>query len=125
MKRNWLEWIVLVASGVAIVVLVAILAATGLFGGDRPPSPVVALRTEEGREAPAGWIVPATVRNEGDVAAQAVVLEASAMVAGQEELSELEVDYLPPGTEVEIEFAFSARPDGEVEVRIVGMQPSG
>ena len=125
MKRNWLEWIVLVASAAAIVLLVAVLTASGLVGGSRPPSPTIELHPEEGRDAPAGWIVPATVRNDGDIAAEAVVVEASAMVAGEEEVSELEVDYLPPGTEVDIEFAFSGRPDTDISVRVVGMRPSG
>lgn len=125
MKRNALEWAVLVASAIAIVLLVAVLVSSGLTGGSRPPSPSVTLRPEEAREAPNGWVVPATVINEGDVAAEAVVLEAAASVAGEEETSELEIDYLPPGTEVEIEFAFSGRPEGDIAVRVVGMRPTG
>jgi uncharacterized protein (TIGR02588 family) len=124
MKRNWLEWLVLGASAAAILVLVAVVTGTGLLGGDRPPNPAVALRAQEGREAAHGWIVPGTVRNDGDSAAEAVVLEASATVGGEEELSEFGVDYLPPGTEVDVEFGFSGRPDGEISVRVVSMRPS-
>jgi uncharacterized protein (TIGR02588 family) len=125
MKRNWLEWAVLAASAAAIVALVAALAVTGIAGGNRPPSPSITLRPQEGRETPSGWVVPATVMNQGDVAAEAVVLEATASVSGAEETSELEIDYLPPGTEVEIEFAFSDQPEGDVAVRVVAMRPSG
>ena len=124
MRRNWLEWLVLGASGASILVLVAVLTVTGLFGGERPPDPAVTVRPEEGREAANGWIVPGTVRNEGDKAAEAIVLEASASVGGETEMSELGIDYLPPGTEVDLEFGFSGRPDGEISVRLVSMRPS-
>ena len=124
MKRNWLEWIVLSASAVVILVLVGVIAMTGLSGGDRPPNPAVELRPDAGREAANGWIVAGTVRNDGDVAAEAIVLEASASVGGETEMSEAGVDYLPPGTEVDIEFGFTGRPDGEISVRVVSMRPS-
>jgi hypothetical protein len=62
------------------------------------------------------------VSNGGDEAAEAVVLEAGATVDGREEISELEVNFLPAGTAVEVAFGFSARPSGDVVVRLVGFR---
>lgn len=121
MKRNAVEWLVLAASVLAIVALVGVLVAEGLRE-THPPSPTVELRPAEARQAPTGWIVPATLANAGDRAAQAVVLEATATVAGEEESSELEVDFLPAGSSVDVAFAFSAAPDGEVTVRLVSFR---
>lgn len=121
MKRNAVEWLVLVASVLAIVALVGLLVAEGLRESE-PPAPTVELRLDEARQAPSGWIVPATVSNAGDRAAQAVVIEATATIAGSEETSELEVDFLPAGSSVEVAFAFSAAPDGEIAVRLVSFR---
>ncbi len=45
-------------------------------------------------------------------------MEATATVDGDDEVSEFEVDFLPAGTDVDVEIAFSARPEGSVEVRL-------
>lgn len=119
MKRNVVEWSVLAVSIAAIVLLVAVLVVEGLSEG-RPADPTVSLGTAEARQGSLGWIVPATVANSGDEPMEGVVLEASATVAGAQETSELQVDFLPAGTEVEIAFAFSGQPTDEVSVRLVG-----
>src|SRR5688500_4629537 len=121
MKRNVVEWAVLGASSVGIAVLAVVLIGEGISEA-RPPDPTVEVRLAEARQGVVGWIVPATVSNEGDEAAEAVVLEASATVDGQEETSELEVNFLPAGTTVEVAFGFSAMPSGEVLVRLVGFR---
>ncbi len=119
MKRNVIEWAVLIASVAGIVLLVAVLVVEGLTES-RPPDPQVELRPAEGRTGTLGWIVPADVSNGGDEAVEAVVLEATATVGDVDEVSELEINFLPAGTTVEVAFAFSGRPAGEVEVRLVG-----
>lgn len=121
MKRNAVEWAVLAISVAAIAALVGVLVVTGL-SESQPADPQVQLRVEESRPGALGWIVPATVSNGGDEAVQAVVLEATATVAGAEEVSELQVDHLPAGTEVEVSFGFRGQPEGEVTVRLVGFQ---
>jgi uncharacterized protein (TIGR02588 family) len=121
MKRNAVEWAVLGISILAIVALVAVLVAQGLITA-RPPDPQVTLHEDEARQASTGWIIPADVYNAGDEAAEAVGLEASAMVAGAEETSEIEVNFLPAGTTVQIAFAFSEEPEGQVDVRLVGFR---
>ena len=120
-KQNAVEWIVLVVCVVAIGSLVAALVLTGL-NENRPADPRVELRPAEARQTEIGWLVPATVRNEGDETAEAVVIEASATVDGDEEASEIEIAFLPAGSEEDVVFAFSAEPDSDVTVRLVGFQ---
>ena len=119
MKRNAIEWIVLAMSIGAIVLLVGALIMEGL-SESRPAAPRIELKTAEGRQTELGWIVPATLVNEGDQAMESVIVEATATVNGEEEVSELDVAFLPAGTEVELAFGFSAQPEGEVTVRLVG-----
>ena len=121
MKRDAVEWLVLGTSVLAIAVLVGVLLIEG-FSGTREPNPVVLLRADQGRPGHMGWIVPATVANDGDVAAEAVVIEATASVGGASEASEIEINFLPGGTEVEVVFAFSAQPEGEITTRLVSFR---
>ena len=121
MKRNIVEWAVLATSVLAIGLVVAILAVEG-FSESRPADPRLTLLSGEAHSAASGWIVPATVVNEGDEAAEAVVFEATASLGGEDETSQLQVDFLPAGTEVEVAFAFSAQPDAEITVRLVSFR---
>ena len=117
--RNVVEWAVVAASAIGILVLVGVLVLEGLRES-RPADPQIELRTEEARQSSLGWLLPASVSNGGDEAAEDVVLEASAEVAGEPEISEIGISFLPAGSTVEIAFAFSGRPAGEVTVRLVG-----
>lgn len=119
MKRNLVEWAVLAVSIGAIGTLVGVLVIDGL-SAQRPPDPRLEIRPTEARAATGlGWIVPATVTNAGDQAAEAVVIEATAIVDGSQETAEVEVQFLPGGTAVEVAFAFSAEPSGEIATRLV------
>lgn len=122
MPRNWLEWLSLAVGVIAVVVVVGILVADGVAGGSRPPDPMVQLHTDRAYQATHGWLLPATLTNEGDEAAEALLLVATATVDGVEERAEATIDYAPPRTAVELTFGFSARPDGDVEVRVLGFR---
>lgn len=122
MRQNWVEWVALLVSGVLVLSVVGFLVVDGLRDEGRPPQPVVTLRPDEAYATDHGWILPATVSNSGDTAAEALVLRASATVGGADEESELTVDYLPAGTEVEVSFGFSAEPDGTVSVQTVAFR---
>lgn len=122
MRQNWLEWIALVISVVAVIGVVGFLLADGLRDEGQPPNPTVELHADQAYATDHGWIVPATVTNGGDEAAEALVLRATATVGGAEEESELTVDYLPAGTAVEISFGFSAEPDGSPTLQVVGFR---
>jgi uncharacterized protein (TIGR02588 family) len=120
-KRNAVEWAVLLVSLGGIVVLVGVLIVEGLRG-PVPADPRIELLPGEARQAALGWILPATLANGGEEAVEGVVVEATATISGEEEVSELEVAFLPAGTEVDIAFAFSAEPEGEITVRLVGFR---
>jgi uncharacterized protein (TIGR02588 family) len=120
-KRNVVEWLVLGISVLAIIVLAGVLLIEGI-GPTREPNPMVTLRTAEARPGHMGWIVPATVANDGDLAAEAVLIEATAAIAGEPETSEVEINFLPAGTEVKVAFAFSAKPEGEIATRLVSFR---
>lgn len=122
MRKNWLEWVVLVISTVAVLAVVGFLIVDGISDDGHPPEPTVTLHEARAYASNGGWFLPADVFNRGDSAAEAVVLRATATVAGDEEESDVTLDYLPAGTRVEIAFAFSAEPEGEVSVHPVGFR---
>ena len=122
MPRNWLEWVALAIGSVALVAVLAILVTDELTSGDRPPEISVELHLDDAYRTDHGWLLPATLTNVGDDAAEALELEAVATVAGAEERSTVQVDYAPSDSEVEVTFGFSAAPDGDVEVRVIGFR---
>ncbi len=122
MRRNWVEWVALGISVAAIVGVVAFLVVDGLTDADHPPEPRVVLQPDAAYETDTGWILPATVTNDGDRPAEALMLRATATVDGSEEESDVAIDYLPSGTDVEISFGFSAEPDGDVTVTTIGFR---
>jgi uncharacterized protein (TIGR02588 family) len=122
MRQNWLEWLALVVSILAVVGVVGFLLVDGVRDEGRPPLPLVEVRVAEAYQTPHGWLVPSTVTNDGDSAAEALVLRATAEIGGEVEESELTVDFLPAGTEVDVTFGFSAEPDGEVSVQVIGFR---
>jgi uncharacterized protein (TIGR02588 family) len=122
MRQNWLEWVALFVSVLAVIGVVGFLMVDGLRDEGEPPIPTVELHVDEAYGTDHGWIVPATLSNAGDEAAEALVLRATASVAGAEEESELTVDYLPAGTAVEISFGFSTEPDGPPGVQVIGFR---
>jgi len=122
MKRNSLEWAILVISVAVVVALVGYLLVSGL-ANDGPAMIRAEVTAAEAAEGPGGgWLVPVTVHNEGEKAAVSIVVEGTAIVAGTEESSELTVDVLAVDSEVELVLGFSGRPEGKVEVRVVGFE---
>lgn len=119
MRHNALEWVALVMSSAAIALVALLLVVEGM-GPMSPAGPGLTLRPEDGRAIALGWSVPGTLSNAGDDAAEAVVVKARATVRGAEETSEVEVMFLPGGSSVDVEFGFSAQPDGVIEARLVG-----
>ena len=122
MRRNWLEWAILAVSIAVIVMLVGYLAIAGLSGSGPP-----ALRAEVGPAGAAagpdgGWLVPVEVRNDGGTAAVGIVVEGTATVSGEEEVSELTIDVLAAESEVQVVLGFGGQPDGDISLRIVGYE---
>lgn len=122
MRQNWLEWVALAISVLVVVGVVGFLVVDGFQDEGRPPSPVIELHLADAHGSEHGWLVPASVTNDGDTAAEALVLRGMATVDGKDEVSELTVDYLPAGTSVVVTIGFSAEPDGVVTVQVVGFR---
>ena len=119
MRKNWVEWAALGVSVVSIAAVVGFLVLDGLGNRGTRAMPTVELDMAGGYETEIGYVVPATVRNDGDAPAERVVLEASARVDGEQQVSAFEVDFLASRSEVEVYFGFDAEPEGEVAVRVV------
>lgn len=122
MKRNALEWVILVGSLAAIIGVVGFLVVEAIADGGRPASVGAVADMDRGAASEAGWLVPVRVYNSGGSAALSVAVEVKATVGGAEEVSELTVDVLAGGSEVELLAGFSGQPEGEVAVRIVGLE---
>ncbi len=120
MRQNWVEWLALGVSLIAITALVGLLAWSGISDAGRPPQPVVTLG--ESYTSGSGWIQAATVENRGDEPAEQVLFEAAAQVGGTLETSRVQLDFLPAGSQERIFFGFSGSPSGSVEVRVVGFR---
>jgi uncharacterized protein (TIGR02588 family) len=114
--------VVLGVSAAAVVGLVGFLVVDGITDQGRPPLPVVELQADAAYDVAGGWIVPAMVTNDGDEAAEALVLRATATVDGTDEESDVTVDFLAAGTDIEVSFGFSGRPDENATVSIVGFR---
>lgn len=119
MRQNWLEWAALAVSVAAVVGVVGFLVLDGLRDEGDPPEPIVELHMDQAYDTQHGWIVPATLTNDGDTAAEALVVRATTTVSESEEESEVAVAFLPAGTAVEVSFGFSEEPDGDVTVQVV------
>ena len=122
MKRNPLEWAILVLSVVAIVAILGFLVVDVITEGARPADVVATPDTARAIDGDDGWLVPFIVHNRGGTAARSVQVEVSAFVAGSEEVSELTVDVLAGDSKVELWAGFSGRPDSEISVRITGLE---
>ena len=122
MRQNWLEWVVLGISVAAVVGLVGFLVIDGITDDGRPPQPVVEVGPGDAYDIASGWILPAIASNEGDVAAESLVLRATATVDGAEESSDVSIDFLPSGSEVEVSFGFSGRSRWRRHVTVVGFR---
>ncbi len=122
MRRNPLEWAILIVSIAAILGVVGYLLVDAVAGPHDEPRIVAEVGMGAGAEGPTGWTAPVTIRNEGGTAVRALVLEATAMVDGAEEASVLTVNLLASMSDVELFVGFSAAPAGPVEVRIVGYE---
>jgi uncharacterized protein (TIGR02588 family) len=121
MRRNWLEWLILVASVAAILGIAGFLLVSASQSRE-PANLRVEPRSAEASEVESGWQVPVTVRNAGGEAAARVVVEARGTVDGSDVASTITLELLPPHSTVDAWIAFGGPPDGPVSFRIVGWE---
>lgn len=122
MRRNALEWAILAVSIVAIVGIVGFLLVEAAADGGRPAAVGATADMDRAVATDQGWLVPIRVYNRGGTAALSVAVEVTATVDASEEVSELTIDVLAGGSEVELLAGFSGRPEADVVIRIVGLE---
>ena len=122
MKRNPLELAILTVSLATVIALIAYLSNDALLGTGSAASFRVDVGTGAAANGGDGWLVPLRVRNSGGQAALDVTLVGRASVDGVDETSQLTVGVLAAESSAELVLGFSAHPDGEVTIRIVGFE---
>jgi uncharacterized protein (TIGR02588 family) len=92
--KNWLEWTVFAASAVLVVATIGYLAYDAATLGDSPP--LVSVAIGNATPVPGGFLLPLTVRNDGDRAAEDVLVEVEIERAdGGTERAGLAVPFVP------------------------------
>ena len=119
MRRNIVEWLVLVGGALSVLALVAALVGQSI-GSSRPPVIEATVLVDEAAASDLGWTVPVEVRNVGGRSAAGVVIDAVATVGGVEEVASVDIDLLAGSGRAVRVIAFSAEPEGDVQLRLVG-----
>ena len=112
------EW---VTFGVAAVIVIGVIAAilSQVAATSSPPAPVVEVDAAVEREG--RFVVPVTLRNNGDETAQDVQVTATLTTDDGETTADQVLDFLAGGEEEELEFVFEDDPaDGELVVEVGG-----
>lgn len=92
--RNWLEWIVFSICAVIVLFVAGALIYDASQNGTSQP--IVSVELGSGERAGEGYMVPVTVRNDGDASAEEVEVEVTlTSEAGGEEKSSLTFQFLP------------------------------
>jgi uncharacterized protein (TIGR02588 family) len=117
---NWLEWTVLAVSAALVLGAAGVLGWEAARGEDGPP--VVTVAAGEPRPMAGGWAVPVAVRNRSGATAANVVVEVQLGEGPAAPRGELQVPFLPKGSERSgwVAFAEPPGPGREPRVRVIG-----
>jgi uncharacterized protein (TIGR02588 family) len=119
--KNWLEWTVFGLGLILIAGIAAYLVHAAATRSERPPA--LAIQVGSIIAAPAGFAVPLTVTNSGDVTAEQVIVEVLNGDARTGERSELTLAFVPHGSTRHGWVIFERRPDpGGVRARVLGYE---
>lgn len=119
-RRHAIEWAVLAASAAAIALLVALLVYDGIARTGEPRLRVVLEQPQAQGDA---WVVPLSLRNDGEAAATAVDVEVTLAKGGQRSVSTVTVGFAPGGSEVAAAVVFDESPTGgRLEPRVLGYE---
>ncbi len=117
-ERTTAEW---TTFGVAVAVLLAIIAAIGVEAARHHDDAQPVASIDGTRRVGDQFHVAVVVVNEGDKAASAVQVNASLEVEGETLEGDQVVDFLAGGDEEELVFVFDKDPDdGELSVEVSG-----
>lgn len=123
-RKNWLEWTVFALGLALVLAVVGVLVAQALRHDDAPP--ILGVLVDEPRRPegahPPHFVVPITVTNDGDRAAEWVLVELT-LVQGDRvlERSELRVPDLPRRSRRSAAFILQHDPQsGALRTRVLG-----
>lgn len=117
--RSVAEWTTFVVSSLLVLLLLGLIASQS-YQSDSPPAPearVAGPMEERGGQ----FLVPVTVTNTGDEAAEAVQVLVSLDIDGEVTEGDQTVDFLSGDDEAELVFVFDDDPaDGDLTVQVTG-----
>jgi uncharacterized protein (TIGR02588 family) len=120
MKKNELEWTVFGTSLAIILAVAGLLVYQIVTGGGERPA-LLAATIGAPLETADGYALPIDVRNEGDVTAEDVRIQATLNDSGTSQISEAVVPYVPYHAQRRVWVTFSRDPRaGTVTVRVSG-----
>ncbi|MBC8077527.1 MAG: hypothetical protein H7Y32_15745 [Chloroflexales bacterium] len=121
-KKNWLEWTVFGLSLVVVLGALGALAYGAATSGDSAPQIVLELGPPE--RQPAGFAVPVTLRNEGDITAEGVEVEVTLERDGQDvEQGGFTVAFVPRDSSAEGWVMFREDPStGQLRATVLGFE---
>lgn len=122
-KKNWLEWLVFSVGLALILPLAAYLAYDALTIGNKPP--IIEVRLAAAEQHGDVFVIPVTLRNDGDQTAEEVVVEVALLDGGEElETAELTVAFLPRQSTRNGWVTFTTDPATveQIEPRVLGYQ---
>lgn len=123
LEKNWLEWIVFGLSLLLVISTLGYLVYDGATTGSAPAS----FEFQLGQPQPQNnyFIVPVQVTNQGDEAAEGVLVEVKLENAGEEqEAAEFEIAFLPRHSMREgwVTFRTDPRTVEQMTVRVMGFE---
>jgi uncharacterized protein (TIGR02588 family) len=121
-RKNWLEWTVFAGGLALLIAVVGFLVVETVAAEGRPATLSVELGEPVQRDAdPAQVVVPVTVRNDGDHAAEAVLVEVERGTGEAALRGQVEIHDVPRMSSRTAVVAFPPSPGaGELRARIVG-----
>lgn len=121
-EKNWLEWVVFGFGLVLTAATAGYLLSEAL--GEEPKAPRIVARVATAVPAGTGFTVPVTLRNEGDLTAEGVMVEVTLdMGEGDPERGEFTVGFLPGRSSREGAVTFQGDPRaGRITARVVGYE---
>ena len=122
MKRgtNWLEWTVLAVSAALVAGAAGVLGWEAVRAEEGPP--VITVAVGEPRPSEGGWAVPIVARNRGGATAQDVLVEVRLGEGPDAPRGEVQLAFLPKGSDRSgwVAFAESPGPGREPRARVIG-----
>ncbi len=123
LQKNWLEWSVFAVGLVLVLGTLGYLVYDALTMGSEPP--VIEIRLEPTVERAGNYIIPVSIKNNGDQTAEGIHIEVQLIQQGRElERSEFVVAFLPRQATREGWVTFKTNPATaeQITARVLGYE---